>query len=176
MLTALPLHPLYQESCSHASATDVLLIHCWSDGWREWWMDGWMDGWVERPERSYLPRAGGLLLAASTVIWITAFTAWNVLTGFRFSNSFLKLPSLAPSPIASQYPSSSSLPLSFSLSSLFSSPLCCAVSLPADDQRIGSCIIPPCWVIGICLLLFLFCIEALPAAVHACPCVCMLFG
>lgn len=52
----------------------------------------------------------------------------------------------------------------------------CALSLPPADDRIGSCIIPPCWVIGICLRLFLFNIEASPAAVHSPLSVCVLLG
>lgn len=48
---------------------------------------------MERLESSYLPITGNCS-SANTVIWITAFTGWNISTGFRFSNSFLKLLSL----------------------------------------------------------------------------------
>lgn len=112
---------------------------------------------MERLESSYLPITGNCS-SANTVIWITAFTGWNISTGFRFSNSFLKLLSLPHC-----------LPVS-------PPPSCfhhrCAVSLPPADERIGSCIVPPCWVIGICFLLFLLCIEAVPAA-PLCVCVCV---
>ena len=42
------------------------------------------------PAKSWRP-----LPAVSAVIWVAAFTGWNLSTGFRFSDSFLKLPSLS---------------------------------------------------------------------------------
>lgn len=141
------------ESCG---AMAFLLTRCWGAGWT----DGETGEFI--PANNWKP-----LLSANTVIWITAFTGWNISTGFRFSNSLLKLLSLPHClPV--------SLLLPPPLSSCFHR--CCAVSLPPADERIGSWIVPPCWVIGICLLLFLLCIEAVPAAplcVYACVYVCV---
>lgn len=52
-------------------------------------------GWTDGETGEFIPANNWkLLLSANTVIWITAFTGWNISTGFRFSNSFLKLLSL----------------------------------------------------------------------------------
>lgn len=55
----------------------------------------WGAGWTDGETGEFIPANNWkLLLSANTVIWITAFTGWNISTGFRFSNSFLKLLSL----------------------------------------------------------------------------------
>lgn len=122
----------------------------------------WMDGWRWRDQTVYTCQE---LETRATCSNLNNSFYWLEYIDWLQIYSFLKLPSLLFLP--------PSLPRSFSPSSLFSSPLCRAVSPPPADERIGSRIIPPCWVIGMCLPLFLFCIEALPAAVHAPLCVCV---
>lgn len=116
-----------------------------------------------------------LLLAASTVIWIIAFTGWKVLTGFRFSNSFLKPSSLPPSPPP---PSISLLPPSLLSLCHPCFHLCCAVQSVCLQLMgiLAATSFHPAELLGFVCYFSCFFIEAVPAAVHAPLCVCMLLG